>query len=126
MAHPIRILIVDDHALVRSAIESVLGDEPDFAVVGQATNGTEALRLVQLHQPDIVVMDVDMPRVNGINATRLILGIWPAVRVVGLSFDTSEEAAREMFEAGAAGYVPKSAPISELVSAIREATPLGV
>ena len=117
----IRILIADDHELVRSAIAAVLADEPNFEVVGQASDAREAIRMVQRLKPDVVVMDVDMPRVNGVDATRLIRGTWPSVRVVSLSFSDCEETAQSMRDAGAFAYVTKSSPMSVLVEAIREA-----
>jgi DNA-binding NarL/FixJ family response regulator len=117
----IRILLADDHELVRSAIACVLDDEPDFEVVGQASTGVEAITLVQRFQPDVIVMDVDMPRVDGVNATRLILGTWPSVRIVGLSMDDSPAVVEKMKEAGASAYVTKSSPMKLLLDSVRAA-----
>ncbi len=121
MTAPIRILIADDHQLVRSAIAYVLADEPDFDVVGQAADSTQAITMVQRLMPDVLVIDVDMPRVNGIDATRLILGTWPSVKVVALSFFEDDQVIDSMHAAGAVAYVTKSSPMSVLVEAIREA-----
>ena len=117
----IRILLADDHELVRTAIACVLEDEPDFEIVGHAANGTEAILRVQQYDPDVVVMDVDMPRVDGVNATRLILGTWPNVRVVGLSVCNEEAVVNRMLEAGVFAFINKSSPMSALVEAIRDA-----
>ena len=117
----IRILIADDHELVRTAIADVLADEPDFQVVGQASNGMEAITKTQRLQPDVIVMDVEMPRVDGVNATRLIRGTWPTVRVVGLSFCDEKATVKRMTDAGVAAYVTKSSPMSALIQAIRDA-----
>lgn len=105
---PIRLLIVDDSPLARSAIASLLAREPDFQVVGEACDGYEALHMVRDTQPDLVLMDINMPRCDGLLATRLIKRQTPQVIVVILT--VSDDAA-DLFEAirnGAQGYLPKS------------------
>ena len=118
---PIRILIADDHDLVRTAIASVLAEEPDFQVVGQASNGMEAITKTQRFRPDVIVMDLEMPRVDGTDATRLIRGTWPNVRVVGLSVCDRDDVVQRMKDAGVSAYVTKSSPMSELIRAVRDA-----
>ncbi len=121
VSRPIRVLLVDDHRVVREAFALMLEGEPDMAVVGQAANGRVALDLVDELEPDIVLMDVNMPILNGIEATRHIHARFPGVRVVGLSMHEEQDRAAAMREAGAVAYVTKSASPEELVGAIRSA-----
>jgi DNA-binding NarL/FixJ family response regulator len=115
----LRVVIVDDHAIFRSGLRALLETEPGFAVVGEASNGREAVRLAQSAAPDVVVMDVRLPDLNGIDTTRQILGLRPDVKVIGLSSNTDERSVLEMMRAGAAGYVAKSSAYEELVAAVR-------
>ena len=115
----VRILIADDMKVVRMAIGLTLGGVPDFQVVGEAADGQRAVELAAQLHPDVVLMDVNMPRMDGVEATRRITAEFPEVRVVGLSMHEGEWAGRRMLDAGAAAYVSKSEPTASLVAAIR-------
>jgi PAS domain S-box-containing protein len=115
----IRVLLADDHAVVREGVARLLGGEPDIEVVGQAAEGHEALRLARELLPDVVLMDVSMPGLDGVEATRAIHAELPRVRVVGLSMFEEADQAQAMREAGASDYVTKSGPATRLVAAIR-------
>ncbi len=115
----IRLLLVDDQNLICQGLKAVLNQEPDLEVVGTAENGEVALRLAQTLQPHIVLMDIRMPVMNGIEATRLIHQQFPAIKVLALStFDDDLDIAQSM-RAGAKGYLLKDTPANELVEAIR-------
>jgi CheY-like chemotaxis protein len=115
----IRVLIVDDHALVREGLRQILSKEPGMDVVAEASNGVEGVALASLLQPDVVVMDVRMPEMNGIEATKQIRSQLANVQVIGLSLDEAEETSKSMIEAGAAMFLTKSAAGDRLVGAIR-------
>jgi two-component system response regulator NreC len=114
----LRLLLVDDHALVREGLHLVLAAKPDMEVVGEASNGSEAVDMVKRSQPDIVLMDITMPGMNGIEATRAIVALDRRVRVLGLTVHENPEYFFHMLAAGASGYVLKGATSAELVSAI--------
>ena len=114
-----QVLIADDHALVRGALTQLFSSEPDMDVVGDAVDGRDAVEQARRLRPDVVVMDVSMPRLGGVEATREVRRLCPGVRVVGLSMHESDDMARVMLEAGAAGYVSKSAPAEDLLAAVR-------
>ncbi|MFC1905410.1 response regulator [Chloroflexota bacterium] len=114
----IRILVVDDHALMRDGIRALLGLQDDIEIVGEAAEGKEAIDLVQKLAPDIVVMDIGMPFMDGLEATRRIVKKNPTVKVLVLTQHINREYILSAIKAGAAGYVPKRALGSELVSAI--------
>ena len=116
---PIRILIADDHVLIRTGLRVLLKDVPDIEVVGEAENGRAALRLAADLKPDIVVMDINMPELNGVEATRQLMEISPHTRVLALTMYEDEGMLREMIRAGAQGYVIKRAVDSDLIHAIR-------
>jgi two-component system invasion response regulator UvrY len=116
-----RVLIADDHAVVRRSLTQVLASEPDLEVVGEASDGSSAVRLTKELQPDIVIMDVVMPQLNGIEATRQIVHDCPRVRVIGLSVHASRLYAAKMFQAGACAYVLKDGDIDELLYAMQAA-----
>jgi DNA-binding NarL/FixJ family response regulator len=97
----------------------LLDKEPDIAVVAQAKDGREAVELARQVSPDVILMDINMPYLNGIEATRIIHNESPAVRIIGLSMHEEEERARDMIEAGAAGYKNKTCPVAELVATVR-------
>ncbi len=115
----IRVLLADDHALFRNGIDRLLKNEPGLEVVGHATDGQEAIDLARQLKPDVILMDISMPRVNGIEATRLIQREYPDIRIIGLSMYEDEERAQAMRDAGASDYKTKGCVTSELISAIR-------
>jgi DNA-binding NarL/FixJ family response regulator len=116
---PIRLLIVDDHFVVRIGLTSALNLEPDLQVIAEARNGREAVALYQQHRPDVVVMDYQLPELNGAEATAAIRALDPDARIIILSVYKGEEDVHRAVEAGASGYLPKSAEPRELVDAIR-------
>lgn len=115
----IRILLADDHALVRQGFRMILSGEEDFEVIGEATNGREAVELCSALKPDVVVMDVTMHELNGIEATRRIMESLPRTRVLALSMHKDSVYVREILRAGASGYLLKDAMESDLISAVR-------
>jgi DNA-binding NarL/FixJ family response regulator len=118
---PIRILLVDDNMLIRQSLLQVLGLHSDIEVVGQASDGLEAIELTRQLQSHVILMDIDMPRMNGIDATRAICSEFPDIRVIGFSSAEATEMETLMLRAGAACYLSKSEPCDQLIFAIREA-----
>ena len=118
----ISILLVDDHALVRAGIRALLERLPEVKTIAEAKDGREAFRLVQEQPPDLVLMDIAMPGLNGIEATGRITKEFPEVRVIILSMYANDEYVREAIKAGAAGYLVKSAAAVELEKAIKAVT----
>jgi DNA-binding NarL/FixJ family response regulator len=116
-----RVLLVEDHVVVRQGIKALLADEPDIEVIGEADNGREALEYVAQLRPDVVLMDISMPGLNGIEATRQIKQAYPEVKVVVLSMHSNEEYVFQVLRAEASGYVLKQADSSEVLTAIRAA-----
>jgi DNA-binding NarL/FixJ family response regulator len=115
----ISVLLVDDHSLVRRGFRRMLEDEPDIHVVGEASDGEEAVKLTRALKPQVVVMDCALPGINGLQATRKILQLAPETLVLMLSMHTEDTWVRQAMEAGARGYVLKNAMDLELGSAIR-------
>jgi len=115
----IRILVVDDHAMLREGMRTLLSQEKDFEIVGEAANGDEAVRLAGELHPDIVIMDIVMPVMNGVEATRRIRQLYPAMSVLVLSAFSDIRYIVDLLEAGAHGYLLKSSAGKELVKAIR-------
>lgn len=115
----IKLLLVDDHVVVRSGLRMLLETRLDMVIVAEAQSGAEAVRLVTQHRPDVVLMDVQMPDMNGIEATRQIKERWPETQVLALTMYEDDQYFFEMLQAGASGYVPKRAAPDELVTAIR-------
>ncbi len=115
----IRLLLVDDHEIVRAGLRMLFLAEPDMTIVGEAGSGHDALRLVRELKPDVVLMDVAMPGMTGIEATRQIKEANPDTAVLALTMYEDEQYFFEMIHAGAAGYIPKRAAPDDLVSAIR-------
>jgi PAS domain S-box-containing protein len=116
----IRVLLVDDHAMVRQGLRSVLDAYPDVEVVGEASNGEEAVQMVERLRPSLAVMDINMPKMNGVEATAMIKARYPDTIVIGLSVQTGEEAQRAIIKAGAVVLLTKEAAVDELYRTIRE------
>ena len=119
---PIRILLVDDHTLVRAGIHSLLNNIAEIEVIAEASDGRQALSLVRTHRPDVVLMDIAMPGLNGLEATARIAKKFPQVRVIILSMHVSEEYILQALRAGTAGYMVKGADTTELEIAIKAVT----
>lgn len=119
MAKKIRILLADDHAILRDGIRALLNDEPDMQVVGEADNGRGAVEQARALRPDIIIMDIGMPLLSGLEATSQIRRDNPEARVLILTMHQNEEYLAQMLTAGASGYVLKDVAGVELVSAIR-------
>ena len=116
---PIRVLIADDHRLVRAGIRALLERLPGMDVIAEANDGREVVQFVEQHQPHLVLMDIAMPGLNGLEATRQVTKRFPSVRVIILSTYGDEEHVSQALRAGATGYVLKGAALEELVLAIR-------
>lgn len=119
MSSPIRVIIAEDHTLVREGTREILEREPDIQVVGEAARGDEAVRQALEHNPDVLLMDMRMPGMNGIEATREVAAQAPSVKVLILSAHEDEDYVREALAVGASGYLLKTAPGRELVEGIR-------
>jgi two-component system response regulator NreC len=120
MTTPVRIVLADDHKILRDGLESLLQKEPTFDVVGTAENGREALKLTADLQPDVLILDIGMPEMNGIDVAQQISQEFPAVKMIGLSVHTDPLYVERMFQNGAVGYLPKDCAAEELCSAIRK------
>jgi two-component system, NarL family, response regulator NreC len=114
----IRVVLADDHAMVRSGLKAVLGSAPDIDVVGEAANGREAVQLAQRFKPDVVIMDLTMPELDGIGATKELVAS-NGSRVLVLTMHAEEDYLVPLLEAGASGYLVKSAADRDLVDAVR-------
>lgn len=119
MSEPIRILIADDHTIVRSGVRLLLEAEPDIKVVGEALDGNEAIAMAETQLPDIILMDIAMPGMDGLEATRQIKDRWPEIEILVLTMHRSDEYFFEMLKQGASGYVLKGADPGELIKAVR-------
>jgi len=115
----IRILLADDHQITREGLCSMLRQENGLQVVGAAQDGRTAVRLARDLTPDVILMDIGMPELNGIEATRQILAANPKVRIIALSMHAERRVVAEMLKAGAAGYLPKNSSFDEVLRAIR-------
>jgi DNA-binding NarL/FixJ family response regulator len=123
---PIRVFLVDDHRVVRSGVSAYLLQVEDIDVIGEAADGRQALDAIAVLEPagglpDVVLMDLVMPRMDGVTATRLIKQRWPAVEIVAVTSFVEEDKVRGVLEAGAAGYLLKDADADQLAAAIRDA-----
>ncbi|MEI6564889.1 MAG: response regulator transcription factor [bacterium] len=116
---PIRIVLCDDHQIIREGIRSLLAKQSDMTVVGEGFNGRDAIQLVRDKKPDIIVLDIAMPEMNGTAAARRIFVDYPKVKILALSMHSDHHFVSEMLEAGASGYMLKDSAFSELVNAIR-------
>ncbi|HEX5359863.1 MAG TPA: response regulator [Fluviicoccus sp.] len=115
----IKVLVVDDHDLVRMGITRMLADVRDITVVGEAGTGEDALRLVRELKPDVVLMDIQMPGIGGLEATRKLLSSYPQVRILAVTVCDEEPLPSLLMKAGAAGYMTKGTPLPDMVAAIR-------
>jgi LuxR family maltose regulon positive regulatory protein len=113
-----RVLIVDDHAVIRRGVQGILSSYPEWDLCGEADNGQDAIRLAGELTPEVVIMDVSMPGMNGLEATRIIHDVLPETKVLLLTLHSSSEFVRSAFRAGARGYVLKSDAENELVRAL--------
>jgi two-component system response regulator NreC len=116
---PLRVVVADDHAVVRSGLKLILGTQPDIVIEGEAATGEEAVRLAVSLRPDMILLDIAMPGLNGLEAARAIREQAPEVRIVVLTMYDDEAYLREFLQLGAAGYVLKQAADTELLAAIR-------
>ncbi len=116
---PIRILLADDHNVLRQGMAQVLNAQPDMNVVAQAQNGQEALALVKVHRPDLALLDINMPLIDGVEATRTITATYPDTRVLILTMYRRDDYVFEAIRAGADGYLLKEVELEELLAAVR-------
>ncbi len=117
----IRVLLVDDHSMVRQALRHHIARWSDIELVGEAADGEEAVRLADRLSPDVIVMDISMPQMNGIEATRVIMSQHPSVRIVGLSFETKTEIRESLLRAGACSVLDKTTAHEQLHHALYRA-----
>jgi two-component system response regulator NreC len=115
----IKIILADDHLIVRQCLQILLAEEPDMEVIGEADNGRKAVKMAQEMRPDVIVMDVTMPELNGIEATRQIIAAAPGVKIIALSMHSNSLFVLNMIKSGAVGYLLKDCALEELVKAIR-------
>ncbi|MEN6386845.1 MAG: response regulator transcription factor [Phycisphaerales bacterium] len=115
----IRIVLADDHTILRQSLVKSFKEEKDIEIVGEAKDGRHTAELVKQLQPDLVIMDIQMPDLNGLEATRRIVKEFPQIKVIGLSMHSNDKYIREMFRAGASGYMLKNCSFEELVKAVR-------
>ena len=115
----LHLVLVDDHVLVREGLKALINGQPDMEVIAEASDGRAALEQVQAHQPDVVIMDVSMPDLNGEQATEQLRCDEPSVKVLALSIHEDTGYVRRLIEAGAAGYVLKRSAAETLIAAIR-------
>ena len=120
MGNKLKVLLVDDHALVRRGFRRMLEDEPTIQVVGEASDGLEAVESAERLEPDVIVMDCALPQINGIEASRRILAKKPEIKILMLSMHSEDTLIRQALDAGAKGYVLKNAMDLDLVSAIKK------
>jgi len=121
-----KILLVDDHAITREGLRSLIERQPDMEVVGEAQDGRKALDLVRELLPDIVITDITMPNLNGVDATRQIVRQFPNIKVIALSIHSNRAFVADMLKAGASGYVLKDCTFDELVEAVQTVVDGGV
>jgi DNA-binding NarL/FixJ family response regulator len=115
----IRVLLVDDHAIMRQGLATSLNQEPDIVITGEAADGNRALQLIRTMRPNVVLMDLGLPEISGIEATRIIHAEIPGIRIIGLTMHDDVELLSAMEDAGAVACMNKSCSIEELTSAIR-------
>ncbi|MET0622052.1 MAG: response regulator transcription factor, partial [Pyrinomonadaceae bacterium] len=115
----LRVLLADDHKIVREGLKLLVNSQPDMEVVGEADNGRVAIALARELQPDVVVMDVSMPELNGLEATKKLVRLYPEIKVLTLTRHADDGYLQQLLRAGASGYVLKLSAADELVRAIR-------
>jgi DNA-binding NarL/FixJ family response regulator len=115
----IKILLVDDHKIMREGLKSLLAQEPEFTVLAEAESGLQAIELAKQHNPDVIIMDVAMPDLNGIEATRALRGEDICAKIIALSMHSDRRFVTEMLKAGASGYLLKQSAFEEMVNAIK-------
>ena len=118
MSSQVTLLLAEDHEIMRDALRSLLDEHGGYVVVAEAENGREAITLVAKEMPDVVVMDINLPELNGIEATRKLCEDYPDIRIIGLSVHERGRMVMEMMNAGAKGYLPKTSAAKELIEAI--------
>jgi NarL family two-component system response regulator LiaR len=121
ISKPIRVIIVDDHTVVRSGLGAVLASSEGMELVGEAENGEEAIRLCERLQPDVVLMDLLMPKMDGVTASKIIHERWPQIRIIALTSFREKEYVEGVLKAGATSYLLKNVSADELISAIDRA-----
>ncbi len=121
MRHPIRVLIAEDHTIVRQGLARLLSDQPGLDVVGEATNGQRAVAMTERLKPDILIMDLAMPRMNGMEASKKIKKLMPKIKILILSMYSHEHYIHELLEIGVSGYLLKDASGRDIIKAINEA-----
>jgi two-component system invasion response regulator UvrY len=114
----IRIVLADDHKMMRDTWKMLLQQEERFAIIGECSNGVEAIEAAVKHTPDIILMDINMSPVNGLEATRKIVKQVPGIKIIGVSINNQPAYARNMLESGAKGYVTKNSSKEEMIEAI--------
>jgi NarL family two-component system response regulator LiaR len=119
--NPIRVLIVDDHSMVRTGLATFIRIKPDLEVVGEARDGQQAIRLCEQLEPDVILMDLVMPRMDGVAATRAICERWPHVQILALTSFKDKDMVQDALRAGAIGYLLKDVSVDALAEAIRAA-----
>jgi DNA-binding NarL/FixJ family response regulator len=115
----VKILLADDHQIMRDVLRSLIEKQPDMAVVAEGENGRVAIKLNRKFRPDVIVMDIIMPELNGIDATRWIVEEFPGTKIIGLSMHSDNQFVAGMLKAGALGYLLKDCVLEELVLAVR-------
>ena len=116
----IRVMLVDDHALIRQGLGKILGLDPELEVVAEASDGAAAVASVRQHQPDVVLMDINMPVMNGLEATRIIKQEYPEIGVIALTIHDDEEYVFELVNIGVSGYVLKDVEAETLIDAVKQ------
>lgn len=116
----IRFIIADDHAMLRETWKTLLHQNPLFSVIAECINGAEAIESAQIYKPDIILMDINMSPVNGIEATAEITRTMPGIKIIGISINNEPTYARKMLNAGAKGYITKSSSLEEILEAITQ------
>lgn len=120
MSNPITVLIVDDHKIIRDGIKSLLEGAPNIQIVGEASNGIEGIQFYQEHPVDVIIMDIRMPEMGGIEATQFLTDNYPGVKILALTMHDEEAFISKMLQAGASGYLLKNVGKEELITAINK------